>query len=77
MTIQILELEDKEAADRAARAETERDAAWHEVAMAQLETEIAGSARAQVELKLSRVQSALTTLEGSWLKEEFELYSVQ
>ena len=45
--------------------------------MAQLEAETTGSARAQVELELSRVQSALTTLEGSWLKEEFELDSVQ
>ena len=46
LTIQRLELEAKEAADRAARAKTERDAARHEVAMARLEIEAAGSARA-------------------------------
>ena len=55
LTIRRLELEAKEAADRAARAKTERDAARYEVAMAQLEIEAAGSARAQVELELSRV----------------------
>ena len=42
LTIRRLELEAKEAADR---AETERDAARHEVAMARLEIEAAGSAR--------------------------------
>ena len=73
MTIQRLELEAKEAADRAARAKTERDAARHEVAMARLEIEAAGSARAQVELELPQVQSALTTSEGGRLKSESEL----
>ena len=77
MTIRRLELEAKEVADRAARAETERDAAPHEVAMARLEIEAAGSARAQVELELSRVQSALTTSEGGQLKSESELGFVQ
>ena len=77
MTIQRLELEAKEAADRAARAETERDAARHEVAMARLEIEAAGSARAQVELELSRVQSALTTSEGGRLQAGSKLGSVQ
>ena len=55
LTIRRLELEAKEAADRAAQAKTERDAARHEVEMAWLEIEAAGSARAQVELELSRV----------------------
>ena len=77
MTIRRLELEAKEAADRAARVETERDAARHEVAMARLKIQAAGSARAQVELELSRVQSALTTSEGCQLKAESELGSIQ
>ena len=45
--------------------------------MARLEIEAAGSARAQVELELSRFQSALTTSEGDRLKAESELGSVQ
>ena len=77
LIIRLLELEAKEAEDRAAWEETERDAARHEVAMARLEIEAAGSARAQVELELSRVQSALTTLEGGRLKAESKLSSVQ
>ena len=55
LSIQRLELEAKEVADRAARAETERDASRHEVVMARLEIEAAGSARAQVKLELSQV----------------------
>ena len=77
MTIRRLELEAKEAADRAARAETERDVAWNEVAMAQLEIEALGIARAQVKLELSQVKSALTTSEGGQLKAESELGSIQ
>ena len=77
LTIRRLELEDKKAADRAARAETERDVVRHEMAMVRLEIEAAGSARAQVELELSRVQSALNISEGSRLKAESELGSVQ
>ena len=73
MTIRRLELEAKEAVDRVARAKTERDATQHEVVMAWLEIEAAGSAREQVELELSRVQSALTTSEGGRLKAESEL----
>ena len=46
LTIRCLDLEAKEASDRAARAETERDAARHEVVMARLEIKAAGSARA-------------------------------
>ena len=48
LTVRRLELEAKEAADREARAETERDAARHEVAMVCLETEAAGSARTRL-----------------------------
>ena len=77
LTIRRLELEAKEAADRATRAETERDGVWHEVVMVLLEIEAARSARAQVELELSWVQSAPTTLEGGRLKAESELGSVQ
>ena len=46
LTTQHWELEAKEAADRAAQAEAERDAARHEMMMARLETEVAGNARA-------------------------------
>ena len=67
------ELEDKEAVDRAARAEAERDAARHEVAMARLEAYAAGSAWAQMESELAQVQHALTTLEGVRLKAESDL----
>ena len=77
MTAQRLELEAKEVADKAARAEVERDAAHHEAAMARLETKAAGNARAQVESELARVQCALTTLEGGWLKAESELDSIR
>ena len=67
------ELEAKEAVEKAARAEVERDAARHETMMARLETEVAGNARVQVELELTRVQHALTTSEGDRLKAESEL----
>ena len=77
MNIRRLELEAKEGADRAAKAETERDADRHEVAMALLEIKVAGSARAPIDLELSRVQSALTISEGGRLKAESELGSVQ
>ena len=43
------ESEAKEAGERTIRAEAERGAARHEVAMARLEAEVAGSARAQVD----------------------------
>ena len=55
LIIRCLELEAKEAVDRATRAETERDSARHDVVMERLEIEAAGSARAQVELELSQV----------------------
>ena len=74
LTIRRLELE---AADRAARAETKRDVVRHEMAMVRLEIEGAGSARAQVELELSLVQSALHISEGGRLKAKSELGSLQ
>ena len=54
------ELEAKEAEDRVARAKAERDIARHEAVMAQLETDVAGNAWAQMESELARVQCALT-----------------
>ena len=77
LTIRRLELEAKENADRASRAEIEREAVRHEMAMVRLEIKAAGSARVQVELELSRFQSALTISEGGRVKAEFELGSVQ
>ena len=50
-----LELEAREAVERATRVEAERDAAPHEVAIAQLEIGAVGSAWAQVEFELARV----------------------
>ena len=43
----------KEAGERAVRAEAKRDAAHHEVAMARLDTEAVGSARAHVVSELA------------------------
>ena len=59
------ELEAKEAVERAVRIKVVRDAACHEVAMAQLDTEAAGSARAQVEFELARVQHTLVASEDA------------
>ena len=43
-----------------ARAEAERDVAYHEASMARMDADAAGSARAKVESELARVQNALT-----------------
>ena len=67
-----LELEAKESAKRAARAEAEQDAARHEVAMAKLTAEGALNTRAQVESKLARVQHALGLAEEARRKAEFD-----
>ena len=72
-----LESEAREAVERAVRAEEERDAAHHEVAMAQLEIEATGSARAQVESELARVQCALAASEDARQKVEYELDRAQ
>ena len=77
MNIRRLELEAKVAADKAARAETKREVARHEVVMVRLEIKKARSSWAQVELQLSRVQSVLTISEGGRLKAQSELGSVQ
>ena len=67
-----LELEAKEFAKKAARAEAERDAARHEEAMAKLQIEGAVNTRAQVESELARVQRALAVEEDACLKAESE-----
>ena len=48
-------MEAREAVDKVARAEEEKDAARHKVVMARLETDVASSARAQMESKLTQV----------------------
>ena len=68
-----LELEAREAAKRATLAQAERDVACHEVVMARLEIDVAGSARAQMESKIARVQRALAASEDVKLKMESEL----
>ena len=67
-----LELEAKESAKRAARAEAERDAACYEVAMAKLQIEGAVNTRAQVESELAWDQRALAVVENARLKAESE-----
>ena len=54
-----LELEARESVERAIRVEVERDATFHEVAMAKLATEGAINTRAQIEFELAQVQRAL------------------
>ena len=72
-----LELEAKESAERASRAEAERDAACHEVAMAKLTAEGALSTRAQIESELARVQRALGLAEEACRKAEFDRRTAQ
>ena len=67
-----LELGAKEYAERAARAEAERDMACHEATMAKLETEAAVNTRAQMESELARVQCALAVAESARLRAESE-----
>ena len=68
-----LESEVREAAERVTRAEAERDATRYELAMAQLEIDVAGSAPIQMESELARVQRALDASEDARRKVEFEL----
>ena len=68
-----LELEAREVVERASHAEEERDVARHEVAMARLEIDAAGSARAQMESELARVQHALATSKDAQRKMESKL----
>ena len=67
-----LELEAKESAERATRAEAERDATCHEAAMAKLAIEGDVNTRAQIESKLAWVQRALALAEDARLKAESE-----
>ena len=68
-----LELEAREAAEMETRAEAERDVARHEVAMARLEFDAAGSARVQMESELARVQLALAASKDARRKMESKL----
>ena len=72
-----MESEAREVVERAVHAEAERDAAHHEVVMARLEIEAEGSAWAQVESELARVQRTLAALEDAWRKVESELDGAQ
>ena len=72
-----LEMEAKESAERAARAEAERDATLHEAAMAKLSAEGALSTRVQVETELARVQRALGLAEEARRKAEFDRGAAQ
>ena len=72
-----LELEARESAERAARAEAERDTARHEAAMAKLVTEGTVNTRAQIESELPRVQSALVLAEEARWRAEFEHEAAQ
>ena len=67
-----LELEAKESAERAARAEAEIDAVRHEAVMAKLEIEGAVNTQGQMESELARVQRALAVAESARLKAESE-----
>ena len=67
-----LELEAKESAERATRAEAERDEACHEAVMAKLATEGAVNTRAQIESELARVQRALALTENARQRAESE-----
>ena len=72
-----LELEAKESAERAARAEAERDAARHEEAMAKLEIEGPLIPEHRWSLSLPGVQRALAVAESTGLKAESECEAAQ
>ena len=72
-----LELEAREAVERATCAEAKRDVALHEVAMARLEIDAVGSAQAQMESEPGRVQRALANSEDARWKMESELDAAQ
>ena len=67
------ELEAREDVEMAVRAESERDTAHHEVAMARLKTEAVGSAQAQVESELAQVQRTLAASEDARRKVDSKL----
>ena len=72
-----LELEAREAVEKATHVEEERDVAHHEVTMARLEINEAGSARAKMESELGRVQRALAASKDARWKIESELDAIQ
>ena len=72
-----LELEAREAVERATHAEAERDVARHEVAMARLEIDATGSTWAQMKTELARVQRSLAASKDPRRKVEYELYVAQ
>ena len=72
LACRLLELEAKESAERAARAEAERDTTHHEATMAKLETEGDVNARPHMEFELARVQHALAIAESARLRAESE-----
>ena len=72
MTCRRLELEARESAERATRAEGEREAACHEARMAKLVIEGAVNTRAQIESELARVQRALALAEEASQRAESE-----
>ena len=63
LACRCMELEARESAERAARAEAERDATCHEAAMTKLVTEGGVNTRVQIESELARVQRALALAE--------------
>ena len=63
--------------ERAVRAEAERDAARHEVAMDRLETEAMSVARAQVEAELARVRRVSVAAEDTRSKADSERDAAQ
>ena len=67
-----LELEARESAERAVRAEAERDTTRHEAAMEKLMTVGTLNTRAQIESELARVQNALALAEEACRKAEFD-----
>ena len=72
-SVKKAELEEaRESAERAARAEVERDTSCHEVAMAKLVTEGVVNNRAQIKSELARVQRALALTEEARRRAELE-----
>ena len=67
-----LELEARDFAERAARAEAERDTTCHKAAMAKLATEGAFNTRVQIESELARVQHALALTDEAHRKAELK-----
>ena len=71
------ESEAKEAVERVVWVEAERVVARHEASMARLDAKAMGSARAQVESELARIQHSLASSEFVQQKGESELTGVQ